>query len=261
MKSRMQGFEHASLMDVVNSKRVWLIHVTANAALIIAFFYWTRIPDEHGWQFALSVLSGVVIASITLWLHAATFDYFREQTSFRQSLRHADTRLPWFLLWVLIFGGVLWLIGHAWTYDAQTGGWLRHLLPEFLRRNVSPRTMIAAVSAVIWFVFYFLWPIISLPFAAQVSCFGIRGFFSAAALRPVRTLRFWIMYAICFLFGAYIPYKLAWMTPTQSSPLNTQTWSMVFRLGLGYLLLVTGWLVLCAAITRAINNSQAEPKA
>ena len=55
------------------------------------------------------------------------------------------------------------------------------------------------------------------------------------------------------------------MTPTKPSALNEQTWSMVIRLGVGYLLMVTAWLVLCAAIMRASDGgaelaSEAEPE-
>lgn len=257
MNPRMQGFERESLMALLHSKRVWLIHVFANAALMVAFFYWTRIPDERGWQFAFSVISGVLIAFFTLWVHSATFDYFHDRVSFAQSLRRTAARVPWFLLWAAIFGVVLWVIGQAWQYDAQTGGWARHLLPGFLRKSISPRSMISVTSAVIWFAFYFLWPILFLPIGAQVASRGVRGFFTSAAFRPLREWRFWIMYTLCFLIGAYIPYKLAWMTPTRPSPLSAQTWSMALRLGLGYLLLVTAWLVLCAAIIRAMGDAPA----
>ncbi len=264
MNPRVQGFERESLMAVLHSRRVWLIHVVANAVLMVSFFYWTRIPDEHGWQFAFTVFVGVVIVFFTLWLHAATFDYFAEQDAFKPSLMRTGTRVPWFLLWTVIFGAVLWFIGKGWTYDAQTGGWLRHLLPGFLRKSISPRAMISFSSAVIWFAFYFLWPILSLPMGAQVAVRGLRGLFSGAAFRPLRSLRFWMMYAICFLIGAYIPYKLAWMTPMKPSPLSTQEVSMAIRLGVGYLLLVTAWLLLCAAIVRAssgpITEGIAEPE-
>jgi hypothetical protein len=65
------------------------------------------------------------------------------------------------------------------------------------------------------------------------------------------------VYVVCFIFGAYVPYKLVWMIPTKPSTLNAQTWSMVIRLGGGYLLIVTAWLVLCAAIMRASDGDAA----
>jgi hypothetical protein len=261
MNPAMAGFERESLMAVVNSKRVWLTHVIANAVLMVAFFYWTRIPDERGWQFAITVVAGVLIAFFTLWLHGATFNYFAKRDGFTLAFKRSVARVPWFLLWTVIFGAVLWAIGHAWDYDAQTGGWLRHLLPGFARKGSSPKTVISLTSAVIWFLFYFLWPVIALPMGAQTAVRGIRGMFSRTAFRPLRSLHFWMLYAAIFLVCAYVPYKLAWMTPTQASSLNAQTWSMVIRLGVAYLLVVTGWLVLCAAIARATGEAIRAPAA
>ena len=50
MSSHMSGFERDTLDVVLSGKRVWLVHVLANALLMIAFFYWTRIPEETGWR-------------------------------------------------------------------------------------------------------------------------------------------------------------------------------------------------------------------
>ena len=256
MSSHMPGFERDTLDVVLSGKRVWLVHVLANALLMIAFFYWTRIPEETGWQFALTIIGGFGIAFVTLWLHSATFDYFSlaSERCFRKSLRSSVARIPAFLIWTVIFGLVLWLIGQWWNYDEQTGGWARHSLPLFLRRQITPRTMFSASHWFVWFLYFFLWPILFLPLGAQVGVKNFRGFYNAAAFRPVREVRFWLTYLICFVIGAYMPYTLAWMVPRKPSPLNEQTWSMALRLGFGYLLLVTAWVILCAAIMRASDG-------
>ena len=109
MSSHMQSFERDTLGAVLSSKWVWLAHVVANALLMIAFFYWTRIPEETGWQFALTIIGGLAIAFVTLWLHSATFDYFNlaSERCFRQSLRSSVARIPAFLIWAVIFDFVL----------------------------------------------------------------------------------------------------------------------------------------------------------
>lgn len=265
MNSRMQGFERDTLRAVVNSKRVWSVHVLVNALLMVVFFYWTRIPEDSALLFALTVGSGLLMAFVTLWLHSATFDYFRSESehSWKESLRRSAARVPAFLLWAVIFGAILWLIGQLWNYDEQIGGWARHSVPGFLRRVVTPRSLFRATSGSVWVLYFFLWPILFLPVGAQVAVKNFSGFYNAAALRPLRELRFWVVYFVCFMIGAYVPYRLAWMIPTKVSTLNQQTWSMVFRLGIGYLLLVTAWLVLCAAIMRASDGETtlvSEPK-
>jgi hypothetical protein len=254
----MQGFERDTLTAVINSKRVWLAHVVANALLMIAFFFWTRIPEETGWQFALTAVCGLAIGFVTLWLHCATFAYFSPASDrcFRASLRGSVARIPAFLAWTVIFCLVLWLIGQLWNYDEQIGGWARHSLPSFLRRHVTPRSLFSVSGWLTWFLRFFLWPILFLPVGAQVAMKSFRGFFNAVAFRPLRKVRFWFAYLICFLIGAYVPYTLAWMVPRKPSSLNEETWSMILRLGVGYLLLVTAWVVLCAAIMRASDGEE-----
>jgi hypothetical protein len=255
MNSRMHGFERDALVTVWQSKLLWLIHVVANAALMIAFFYWLRIPEESGLQLALAAGDGLLIAFATLWLHAATLDYFRPpEHRLRQSLRRSVACVPAFLVWTAIFGLGLWLIGQLWIYDQQAGGWIHHLLPGFLRKIVTPRSAMAVTSWLIWFLFYFLWPIVLLPVGAQVAANNFRGFYARAAFRPLRELRFWIVYFICFVIGGYVPFELIWMTPTKPSPLDQQKMSMAIRFGVAYLLLVTAWLILCAAIMRASDG-------
>ena len=270
MNSRMQGFERETIVAVANGKRVWLLHVVTNALLMTAFFYWTRIPEESGLQFTLTVVSGLLIAFVTLWLHSATLVYFRPApaSSLRAALRISVASVPAFFVWSLIFGFGLWLIGQLWNYDEQVGGWLRHLLPGFLRRVVTPRSAFAAVSWLVWLLYFFIWPILWLPIGGQVAANNFRGFYAPAAFRPLRKLRFWIVYFVCFIIGAYIPYKLVWMVPTKPSSLNQQTWSMVIRFGISYLLVVSAWLVLCAAIMRAsdggaetVSEPESEPVA
>jgi len=256
MNSRMQAFERDTVLAVVNSKRLWLLHALVNALLMAAFFYWTRIPEETGLQFALTVVGGLLITFVILWLHSATFDFFRPtgERRLKESLRRSAACVPAFLVWSVLFGIGLWFIGQLWTYDEQAGGWIRHLLPGFLRRIVTPRSAFSAMSWLVGFLYFFFWPILFLPLGAQVAVKNFGGFYTAAAFRPLREVRFWIVYFFCFIIGAYVPYKLAWMTPTKPSPLNEQTWSMVIRLGVGYLLMVTAWLVLCAAIMHASDG-------
>jgi len=260
MSSQMQGFERDTLTAVLNSKRVWLTHVIVNLLLMTAFFYWTRIPDETGWQFVLTVLAGLMIVFVILWLHCGTFLYFEpvSQHQWGASLRTSLARVPAFLLWTLIFGLVLWWVGGLWSYGVQAGGYVRHLLPQAMRSAIAPAPAFTAMQWLVLFLQFVLWPILALPVGAQVAAKGFRGFISTAAFRPIREVRYWLTYAVCFVTGAYVPYLLAWMLPRKPSPMSTQTWSMALRLGLGYLLLVTAWLVLCAAIMRASKGGETD---
>ncbi|HKR84170.1 MAG TPA: hypothetical protein VJS37_08345 [Terriglobales bacterium] len=267
MITGMHGFERDTLSEVLSSKRVWLLHFIVNALLMLAFFYWLRIPEETAWEFTLTVVGVLTIAFCALWLHCATFDYFSmaSEQQLMSSLRRSLARIPAFLVWTIIFALVLWLIGQLWAYDEQAGGYARHSMPLLLRKDIGPRSMFSAAHWGVWFLYFFLWPILFLPVGAQVAAMNFPGLWSAAAFRPIRRWRFWLAYLACFVVGAYIPYRLAWMIPRKPSSLSEQTWSMGLRLGFGYLLLVTAWVVLCAAIMRAsggekaVTNAEPEP--
>jgi len=261
MKSRMAGFERDTITAVWNSKRVWLIHLIANALLFTAFFYWLRIDDDSGLHIVMTVVLGAILVLSTLSLHGATLDYFRHahreaSPRFLQAVRETLARVPAFLIWTLIFGYALYAIGGAWDYDAQVGGYTRHLLPGVMRSHIGPRSMTSAFVTLVGIVFYILWPIIFLPIGSQLASFNFRGFTGhrlLAALRPVRSLRFWVMYVLCFAIGMYVPYRLAFVEPQEHASLHSQTVSMMARLGIGYVLLVTAWMVVCSAIGRAME--------
>jgi hypothetical protein len=153
-------------------------------------------------------------------------------------------------MWALVFGLAMWLSAQLWDYTAQAGGWTRHVLPGFVRSQVSPRSVVSAASGFLWIVVCFVLPILFLPIGSWIASHGLSGMFTRQ-LWPIREIRFWFVYAVCFVVGAYIPYKLAYLTPTKPSVLSAQTWSMVVRLGFGYLLFITAWMILCAAIARA----------
>ena len=264
MKTRMAGFERDTLTAVGNSKRVWLTHVVVNALLMVAFFYWLRVPDDNGLDLGITVLLGAAILLSTMWLHAATLDYFhryyaQSEASFGRAIRATLARVPAFLIWAAIFAFVLNFTGGAWDYDAQVGGYTRHVLPSFLRSHASPRGMTSAFSWLVWIVFYFFVPIVFLPIGAQIAKFNFRGFIGRpllATFRPVRSVRFWIVYVVCFVVGAYVPFVLANVDPRQHVSLHYQTASMVARLGIAYLLLITAWLVICSAMTRVMEGRQ-----
>ena len=48
-----------------------------NAAALLLAFAWLRMPDSHAWQFLLSVILGLAIVAVFLWLHATTFRRLR----------------------------------------------------------------------------------------------------------------------------------------------------------------------------------------
>jgi len=264
----MEHFEVDSATALGNSKRLWLLHFFLNAALFAAFFAWLRIPDQRASQILLTVVAGLLILFLTLWLHASTLTYFQSYhelseaslaSAWRRSLRH----LPAFLFCLIVFAVALWLVTVARTYNDQLAGYVRHLLPEFVRSSVSPRQAARFGRWLFFFIFWFLIPLLLLPIGTQVAARGFRGFVGhslARALRVFFSLRFWILYAVCYLAGIWVPWKLAKRFPrwNDSGTLREQATSAGWRFFVGYLLLLTAWLLLASALGR-LTAERAEP--
>ena len=57
--------------------RLFLSQWAGNFLLMLLAAGWLQIPDSHTWQFAFSMLSGVLLVVGFLWLYVATFRYLR----------------------------------------------------------------------------------------------------------------------------------------------------------------------------------------
>ena len=59
------------------SGRLLLSQWVGNFLLMLLAAAWLQIPDSHTWQFAFSMLSGVLLVVGFLWLYTATFHHLR----------------------------------------------------------------------------------------------------------------------------------------------------------------------------------------
>src|SRR6202050_5404000 len=57
--------------------RLILAQLLGNFLLMMLAAGWLQIPDSHTWQFAFSMLSGVLLVLGFLWLYTASLPYLR----------------------------------------------------------------------------------------------------------------------------------------------------------------------------------------
>ena len=74
-----------------------------NFLLMLLAAGWLQIPDSHTWQFAFSMLSGVLLVVAFLWLYTATFRH----------LRPCAARPPWWLSCLLLAGFIVVVVAAA----------------------------------------------------------------------------------------------------------------------------------------------------
>src|ERR1700749_1477930 len=96
------------MMQAVFSKmsaRLLLSQWAGNFVLLLLAAAWLQIPDSHTWQFALSMLSAVLLVAGFLFLYTATFHH----------LRPCAEPAPRWLSWLLLvaFLALWWLMLQA----------------------------------------------------------------------------------------------------------------------------------------------------
>lgn len=179
----------------------WVLHLVLNALLGVLFYQWLAIPDRKVWQVGVTLMSGLVIALLGLWLHGATFAFFGSSaTTVGQAWSRGLRRLPLFGLWALVFGVVVTIVAKwplAWVLGAAL------LLP-----------------------------------LAGVAVNGAQ-----PALSSYRHWWYWVAAIVLLVVGIYLPYRMMLWVPGVSG-LALQMVSFTLRAAVGYLLLVTAWLML-----------------
>ena len=113
------------------SGRLLLSQWVGNFVLMLLAAAWLQIPDSHSWQFAFSMLSGVLLVAGFLLLYTATFHHLRP------CAEPAPRWLSWLLLagfialWWLVLQGIAAGRAHEALYagywNSQSPPWLRHL--------------------------------------------------------------------------------------------------------------------------------------
>ena len=240
---------------VWGAKRVWLLHVAGNAALAALGYAWLWIPDAKIWQVAGSALLGLALVTLVLWLHGATLSFFHathsgEEARVRTAFRATLPRLPAIWTWLIVFAGLLWLVGlvedQLWNWAATTASWLTLKL----QKPFKPEKVFEYYDNIAWAVRWLLVPLALLTLAAQASLSGFSGFGRSglrSAWHSFRSLRYWAAYVALFLAGHYLPHRLVWWVPGVEG-LGAQAASAAARILPAYLLAVTAWLLLLSLL-------------
>lgn len=248
---------------VWHSKRVWLLHLIANAALLLLAYLFLVLPDRTGLQVFGSAFVAALVILALLWLHGSTFAYFGDLHSsekgshFRESLRAFPRRLPAALLWLLVLILILWLWMRLdpWLYSIS--GLVRQK-SSLLRKMFSPRAMDHIIHFKLFLVWAFILPITFLPLFAAISRRGFAGWAGygwRAVLRAIKNWRWWLAYFILFHLADWFPLKLAHWVPNAST-LGAEAISLGLRLTLAYLMAITAWLLTISAVTYFTRDPQ-----
>src|ERR1700723_1047602 len=109
--------------------RLILAQLLGNFLLMLLAAGWLQIADSHAWQFAFSMLSGVLLVIAFLWLYTATFRRLLPCAA-RPPLWLSGILLAVFVaLWWLLLQPIAALRAHEGLYagywNSQSPAWLR----------------------------------------------------------------------------------------------------------------------------------------
>jgi hypothetical protein len=231
------------------SGRLLLSQWVGNFVLMLLAAAWLQIPDSHSWQFAFSVLSGVLLVAGFLWLYTATFHHLRPCAEpaprWLSSVLLAGFVALWWLMLQAIAAGRAHEALYAGYWNSQSPPWLRHLL--------------GYSSLVAWQERFYdclqcLWAGLLLPIAVVLCANGIHKGWLRHGAAPYKHWFYWLSVLVCGLGGSMITWALADWTP--AAGLVGQTFSVIARLGIAYTVDIVLWCFLLALVAYYLETRQ-----
>jgi hypothetical protein len=220
-------------------RRLFLSQWVGNFLLMLLAAGWLQIPDSHSWQFAFSMLSGVVLVAAFLGLYTATFRH----------LRVCAVRPSWWLSCLLLAGLVVlcWLqlipIAGGRANEGLYAGYLNSQSPAWLRAHFGYSSLVAWQEHIYDCAQWMLAGLL-LPLAVETSACGMATFRRAFVV--YRHWLYWLAVLVCGFGAEALTWALADWTPTAG--LTGQTFSLIARLGVAYTLDILLWCFVLALV-------------
>lgn len=222
-------------------KRLAILHVIGNAALLGLGYYWLGVGESDGARLALSLALVLVFVAGAVWLHGTSLVYFREGALL--PLR----RIPALALFAAMVG-VLYFALRVWRpLDEQTGATIASFFTMMLQKPVRPAWVQSVLDPLWWTILRVVIPTMLLPTAAGIAVHGWRG--GNAYASQLRNWRYWALSAPLWIAVSWAPLALATWKPGMGE-WGVEMASFLARYGFAYLLFVAACLLLAFVASR-----------
>jgi len=225
--------------------------------LVLLGLAWTRLPDKHGWQVALTLIVPLFLVLSMLELQAATMRALAADDGRR-------VKMLWGALTLLVWAA---LLGAAWAAldwcDAQIPEWAGYLNSHFsahARARVFTFAHLAQWMTIAeWVLRWIVVPGKLIACAVASAQWGWR----LPCRRLIRLLlnwRWWLVVVIAALAGVALPEHF--FTGLPGGTVSHQVWAVMFKLAAAYVLAVGSWVLLlawCAVLLDPIEPSAPTP--
>jgi hypothetical protein len=231
-----------NLFRTLRRARVWIIlQFGLTLLLILLGVAWTRLPEKHLWQVALSLLLQLILAISALELQAGTVRAFAEDDGRR-------VKLVWGAITLLVWIALGWA---AWTLldwcDDQIPLWVGYLnsgsSAQAKATLFTYQHIVRWLAMLEWLLRWIVLPAKLIPFAAASAQWGLRLPWGRI-IRLLWNWRWWLGVALAALAGVWLPSQFVKGTP--SGTVSALVWIEGFKLAAAYLLAVGSWITLLA---------------
>ncbi len=215
--------------------RVLLLEWLGTLLLLLLGFAWLQIADSHIWQFAFSIVSGVLLVIAFFLLQA---------TVFRILLRRSSTLAPFwkrFLiclavlgLWLLLLQGIGAAREHAPLY---AGYWNSKLSPGL--RSFFTYERLVSLQRSFWSLLQWALAALLLPVAVEGGAMAMNSSAGKRIGGIYRHWPYWLAAIVCGFAGSAIVGALVNRKPGDG--VGQQIASAVLRVGLAYTVVILLW--------------------
>ncbi len=219
--------------------RRWIVAQFAIAPLLIVIgIAWTRLPEKHAWQVALSLLLPLLVAISALELQAGTMRSLANDEGKR-------VKLVWGALSLLVWIAAVWL---CWAMlDScddripQWAGYLNSQAPAHWRARLFTYEHISQwMTWIEWALRWIVVPALAIPLAVASAQSGWR-LPVRRVLQLLREWRWWLGVTIVALVSVALPTRFYSADP--HGTVHQQEFRVAVKLAASYLLDVGGWVL------------------
>jgi hypothetical protein len=219
--------------------------------LILAGLDWTRLPDKHGWQVALSLLIPVLLAISALELQAGTMRKLADDDGRRVKLVWgAVTLLVWIGLWAATWAILDWCDDRIplWAIYLNSKASAHAQATLFTFEHIQRCFLIAE-----WGLRWVVLPAKVIPYATASAQWGWRLPWRRI-LRMLWNWRWWLAVLLASLIAVLLPGRFFAGAPGET--VSEQVWSFVLKLIATYLLAVGSWVLLLGWVATLFGRQE-----
>ncbi len=241
----------------LRQSRRWVAAQFLVTALLIAIgIAWTRLPEKHFWQVALSLLLPLLLGLSAIELQAGTMRGFAADDGKRIKLIWGAVSL---LVWIALAALAWWLLDWCDDQIPEWAGYLNSKAPAHARAKLLTYEHIYLwITYAEWVLRWIVVPAKVIPGAMASAQWGYRlpwrGVF-----RLLLNWRWWSGVIVAALIGVLLPSEFFAGEPHGS--VSAQVWSVSLKLAAAYLFAIGSWVLLlgwCAVLLDRRKQSPPE---